>query len=99
MSFMCISYVCVHRGLAAGIYATNNSEACHFVADNCKANVIVVENQKQLDKILEVSVAVTEAYFYTSQVECRGLPMSCLSGCVCQLMCFLLCRSEIVSLT
>ena len=63
VSFICISYVCVHRGLAAGIYATNNAEACHFVADNCKANVIVVENQKQLDKILEVSVAVTEAYF------------------------------------
>ena len=55
--------VCVHRGLAAGIYTTNNPEACHFVADNCKANIIVVEDQKQLDKILEVSVAVTEAYF------------------------------------
>ena len=62
-SFMCISYVCVHRGLAAGIYATNNPEACHFVADNCKANVIVVENQKQLDKVLEASVAFTETYF------------------------------------
>ena len=47
--------MCVHRGLAAGIYTTNNPEACHFVADNCKANVIVVEDQKQLDKILEVS--------------------------------------------
>ena len=114
---MCILYVrvcVVHRGLAAGIYATNNPEACHFVADNCKANIIVVENQKQLDKILEVSVAVTETYFCTSQVECRGLPMSvclhdyqCLSVCnqylcVCQLMCLallLLCRSETVSLT
>ena len=106
--------MCVHRGLAAGIYTTNNPEACHFVADNCKANIIVVENQKQLDKILEVSVAVTETYFCTSQVECRGLPMSvclhdyqCLSVCnqylcVCQLMCLallLLCRSETVSLT
>ena len=82
---MCILYVCVvHRGLAAGIYATNNPEACHFVADNCKANIIVVENQKQLDKILEVSVAVTETYFCTSQVECRGLPMSvCLHDYQC----------------
>ena len=84
---MCILYVrvcVVHRGLAAGIYATNNPEACHFVADNCKANVIVVENQKQLDKILEVSVAVTETYFCTSQVECRGLPMSvCLHHYQC----------------
>ena len=74
-------YVCVHRGLAVGMYTTNNSEACHFVADNCKANVIVVENQKQLDKILEVSVTVTEVYFYTSQVECRGLHgYKCLSS-------------------
>ena len=68
--------MCVHRGLAAGIYTTNNPEACHFVADNCKANVIVVEDQKQLDKILEVNVAVTKTYFCTSQVECRALPMS-----------------------
>lgn len=40
--------------MAAGIYATNGPEACQFVAKDCKANIIVVENQKQLDKILEV---------------------------------------------
>ena len=43
-----------HRGLAAGIYTTNGPDACHYVANDCKANIIVVENQKQLDKILEV---------------------------------------------
>ena len=42
------------RGIAAGIYTTNSPEACQFVADDCKANVLVVENQKQLDKILQV---------------------------------------------
>ncbi|XP_053276057.1 long-chain-fatty-acid--CoA ligase ACSBG2 isoform X1 [Pleuronectes platessa] len=41
-------------GLAAGIYTTNSPEACHYVAANCEANVLVVENQKQLDKILQV---------------------------------------------
>ncbi|XP_034450662.1 long-chain-fatty-acid--CoA ligase ACSBG2-like [Hippoglossus hippoglossus] len=41
-------------GLAAGIYTTNSPEACHYVAVNCEANVLVVENQKQLDKILQV---------------------------------------------
>ncbi|XP_068722136.1 long-chain-fatty-acid--CoA ligase ACSBG2-like isoform X1 [Montipora capricornis] len=41
-------------GLAAGIYATNTPEACHYVAENCKANVIVVENDNQLKKILQV---------------------------------------------
>ena len=46
----------LHRGLAAGFYTTNGPEACQFVASDCKANIIVVENQKQLDKILQVSV-------------------------------------------
>ena len=56
-------HACVYRGLPAGIYATNNSEACHFVADNCKANIIVVENKRQLDKILEVSTGIIEVYY------------------------------------
>uniref|UniRef100_A0A8C3R7I1 long-chain-fatty-acid--CoA ligase n=1 Tax=Cyanoderma ruficeps TaxID=181631 RepID=A0A8C3R7I1_9PASS len=41
-------------GLAVGIYTTNSPEACHYVAENCSANVIVVENHKQLQKILEI---------------------------------------------
>ncbi|KAM3610525.1 uncharacterized protein V6R79_005183 [Siganus canaliculatus] len=41
-------------GLATGIYATNSAEACQYVAASSKANVLVVENQKQLDKILQV---------------------------------------------
>ncbi|NXI46790.1 ACBG2 ligase, partial [Galbula dea] len=41
-------------GLAVGIYTTNSPEACHYVAENCSANLLVVENQKQLQKILEI---------------------------------------------
>ncbi|XP_070591698.1 LOW QUALITY PROTEIN: long-chain-fatty-acid--CoA ligase ACSBG2-like [Erythrolamprus reginae] len=41
-------------GFAVGIYTTNSPEACHYVAENCEANIIVVENDKQLQKILEV---------------------------------------------
>ncbi|NXG00096.1 ACBG2 ligase, partial [Sakesphorus luctuosus] len=41
-------------GFAVGIYTTNSPQACHYVAENCSANVIVVENQKQLQKILEI---------------------------------------------
>lgn len=41
-------------GLAVGIYATNSPEACQYVAENCKANVLVVENNAQLQKILQV---------------------------------------------
>lgn len=41
-------------GLGTGIYTTNSPEACQYVAANCEANVLIVENQKQLDKILQV---------------------------------------------
>uniref|UniRef100_A0A3Q3APP4 Long-chain-fatty-acid--CoA ligase ACSBG2 n=1 Tax=Kryptolebias marmoratus TaxID=37003 RepID=A0A3Q3APP4_KRYMA len=41
-------------GFAVGIYATNSPEACQYVAENSKANIIVVENHKQLQKILQI---------------------------------------------
>ncbi|KAG7514292.1 long-chain-fatty-acid-CoA ligase ACSBG2 isoform X2 [Solea senegalensis] len=41
-------------GFAVGIYTTNSPEACQYVAENCMANIIVVENHKQLQKILQV---------------------------------------------
>ena len=48
MSDLCLS------GLGTGIYTTNSPEACQYVAANCEANVLVVEDQKQLNKILQV---------------------------------------------
>ncbi|XP_017770616.1 PREDICTED: long-chain-fatty-acid--CoA ligase ACSBG2 [Nicrophorus vespilloides] len=39
-------------GVAAGIYTTNSSEACFYCAENSRANIIVVEDEKQLEKIL-----------------------------------------------
>lgn len=48
------------RGFAVGIYTTNSPEACQYVADNCKANIIVVENHKQLQKILQVSPGIKD---------------------------------------
>ncbi|XP_034036051.1 long-chain-fatty-acid--CoA ligase ACSBG2 isoform X2 [Thalassophryne amazonica] len=41
-------------GFAVGIYTTNSPEACQYVAENCKASVIVVENHKQLQKVLQI---------------------------------------------
>ncbi|XP_075960855.1 long-chain-fatty-acid--CoA ligase ACSBG2-like [Anarhichas minor] len=41
-------------GLATGIYTTNSPEACQYVAASSEVNILVVENQKQLDKILQV---------------------------------------------
>lgn len=42
------------RGLAAGIYTTNSAEACQYCAQHSKANIIVVEDTKQLEKILQI---------------------------------------------
>ena len=41
-------------GFAEGIYTTNSSEACEYAASNCEANILVVENNVQLQKILKV---------------------------------------------
>jgi len=47
-------------GLASGIYPTNSAEACKYVLANCRANLVVVEDQKQLAKILEVRESLPE---------------------------------------
>ncbi|XP_014203362.1 very long-chain-fatty-acid--CoA ligase bubblegum isoform X2 [Copidosoma floridanum] len=41
-------------GFAAGIYTTNSPEACQYCAESSRANIIVVEDAKQLEKILQV---------------------------------------------
>lgn len=41
-------------GIAVGIYTTNTAEACHYVLENSRANIVVVEDDKQMDKIRAV---------------------------------------------
>ncbi|KYN01489.1 Long-chain-fatty-acid--CoA ligase ACSBG2 [Cyphomyrmex costatus] len=41
-------------GLATGIYTTNSPEACQYCAEHSRANIIVVEDEKQLRKILQI---------------------------------------------
>ena len=36
------------------IFFMFSPDACKYIADNCRANVIVVEDNKQLEKILAV---------------------------------------------
>ena len=36
------------------MYTTNNGEACLHCINNSQANIVVVENKKQFDKILEI---------------------------------------------
>lgn len=38
-----------------GIYTTNNVEACQYISEHSEAEVIVVENAKQLEKFVDIS--------------------------------------------
>ncbi|XP_006170319.1 long-chain-fatty-acid--CoA ligase ACSBG2 isoform X2 [Tupaia chinensis] len=42
-------------GLCVGIYATNSAEACQYVINHAKVNILLVENDQQLRKILSIS--------------------------------------------
>uniref|UniRef100_G1LJV9 Long-chain-fatty-acid--CoA ligase ACSBG2 n=1 Tax=Ailuropoda melanoleuca TaxID=9646 RepID=G1LJV9_AILME len=41
-------------GLCVGIYATNSAEACQYVITHAKVNILLVENDLQLKKILSI---------------------------------------------
>lgn len=41
-------------GIAVGLYPTNSAETCKFVLKDCEANIAVVEDDKQLRKMLEI---------------------------------------------
>ena len=41
-------------GLSTGIYSTNSPDACWYVAHSAECNVVVVDSDKQLQKILKV---------------------------------------------
>ncbi|XP_059551240.1 long-chain-fatty-acid--CoA ligase ACSBG2 isoform X1 [Myotis daubentonii] len=41
-------------GLCVGIYATNSADACQYVIAQAKVNVLMVENDLQLQKILSI---------------------------------------------
>jgi long-subunit acyl-CoA synthetase (AMP-forming) len=41
-------------GLPAGIYTTSSPEQCHYIAEHAECNVVVVENEAQLAKLLSI---------------------------------------------
>ncbi|XP_011347791.1 long-chain-fatty-acid--CoA ligase ACSBG2 [Ooceraea biroi] len=41
-------------GIGTGIYTTNSPEACQYCAHHSRANIILVEDEKQLQKILQI---------------------------------------------
>lgn len=44
----------LYSGYAAGIYTTNSAEACFYCMEKARANICVVQDKKQLDKVLSV---------------------------------------------
>jgi len=41
-------------GLSCGIYTTNSPQACKYIAEDSRVNIMVVEDEKQLDKVLAI---------------------------------------------
>ncbi|KAB0352312.1 hypothetical protein FD754_017169 [Muntiacus muntjak] len=41
-------------GIITGIYTTSSPETCQYIAYDCRANIIMVDTQKQLEKILKI---------------------------------------------
>ncbi|XP_038194547.1 long-chain-fatty-acid--CoA ligase ACSBG2 [Arvicola amphibius] len=41
-------------GLCVGIYVTNSAEACQYVIKHARVNILLVENNQQLQKILSI---------------------------------------------
>ncbi|XP_014609244.1 PREDICTED: long-chain-fatty-acid--CoA ligase ACSBG2 isoform X1 [Polistes canadensis] len=58
-------------GFAAGIYTTNSAEACQYCAQHSRANIIVVEDSKQLEKILQIRKNLPHL---TAIIQYEGIP-------------------------
>jgi len=61
----------VRRGFAVGIYTTNSADACHYVLENSSCQIVVVENDYQLQKILQVKDRLPEL---RSIIQYKGEP-------------------------
>jgi len=48
------------NSIATGIYATNSADMCKYMANHCRANIIVVEDEQQLKKILSIRSELPE---------------------------------------
>lgn len=73
-----------------GIYTTNSAEACQYVAENCQANILVVENNKQLQKILQVIIVQKRS---CDDLIHKSLYKHC--SCFTDLLCSVMCAFQI----
>ena len=64
-------------GMAAGIYPTSSPDACRFIMQDCHANILVVEDDKQLAKFLDFKVRIQVKFFVDSTMIkiCKTKPI------------------------
>ncbi len=43
-----------HSGQIVGIYGTNSPEACHYILEHSSSNILVIDDEEQLEKILKI---------------------------------------------
>ncbi|XP_076751867.1 acyl-CoA synthetase bubblegum family member 1 isoform X2 [Xylocopa sonorina] len=58
-------------GIAVGIYTTNSPAACQYCAENAMSDIIVVEDEKQLDKILQIKQSLP---YLKTIIQYEGTP-------------------------
>lgn len=64
-------------GFSAGIYTTNSADACNYIAENCRADILVVEDNKQRIKFKAVNAKAVVQYTGEPDKEEEG--SECLS--------------------
>ena len=68
------------NGITTGIYATNSPEMCKYMAIHSHSNILVVEDEKQLEKILKVKSELPDLKAivqYTGTPNHEGMSNSC----------------------
>ncbi|XP_004482294.1 long-chain-fatty-acid--CoA ligase ACSBG2-like isoform X2 [Dasypus novemcinctus] len=56
-------------GLCVGIYSTNSAEACQYIISHAKVNILLVENDQQLQKILSIPSTRVETLKFIIQYK------------------------------
>ncbi|XP_076057573.1 acyl-CoA synthetase bubblegum family member 1 isoform X3 [Oratosquilla oratoria] len=73
--WMIANFGCIFAGgMCAGIYTTNSPEACRHIAENCRAQIIFVEDTVCLKKILAVKQFLPEVKAIVQWKGITGAP-------------------------
>ena len=67
---LCCGECIVYRGFSTGLYTTNSAEACHYILENARCQIVVVENDIQLQKILQIKDRLPKLHI----IQYKGVP-------------------------